>query len=485
MPIDVVETLQRQRSAVKPDILLTPDGPRKDHVLVVEDGRVVSASPVSELPGDDGAGAVALPGCAIIPGFTDAHTHLGQTFGKILIGGEPAQIWRRLWLPMEAAIDDEAAYVSAKWQFLEQLRGGFTGVVNYALNDPARNAAVHRAAEETGIRLRSSTGIDEFGIDAERGKPAVPLSDILARIDAHVEETAKFARITPSVSSSSFFGNRPETLAAISEHARRRGIIYQIHANEHFPEVHDSILAFGRRPLELLHESGVLGPHVLIHHATLATDREVAILHETGTAVAYNPVASEWKGNAVAPALAFAAHGVRFGLGSDNTRFDGFRTLDAAEHAQRLAFGMRTADFSAGAGWTWVDAITRGSADVAGWNDVGVLEPGARADFLVLDMEPPETQPSWDFEWELVRYYNREQIVAVVVDGRPVLASGQPVGWDGRQFLRQYRELGIRVGSAPGIERVHGASDRYRRKARQALRPQREDAGEAARGLGS
>lgn len=464
MTDNLIDVLKRDRFVLKPDLLLTANGPQRDHALVVEGSRVVSAGPAAELTAADQAAALTLSGHAIIPGFTDAHTHLGQTFGKILIGGEPAQIWRRLWVPMEAGIDDEAAYVSAKWQFLEQLRGGFTGVVNYALNDASRNVAVHRAAEETGIRLRSSTGLDEVATDADPKDGRVSLADILARIDEHIAQTADHPRITPSVSSGSFFGNRPETLAAISAHAKQRGIIYQLHANEHFPEVHDSILQFGKRPLELLAEHGVLGPHVLIHHATLATDREVALLQKTGAAVAYNPVASEWKGNAVAPALAFAAHGVRFGLGSDNTRFDGFRTLDAAEHAQRLTYGLRSADFSAGAGWTWVDAITRGSADAAGWSDVGVLRAGALADFLVLDMDRPETQPTLDFEWELVRYYNRDQIAAVVVDGRPVLAAGQPVDWDGRDFVRRYRELAVRIGSLPGITRVHGPSDRYRPK---------------------
>lgn len=464
MSTELLDRLQRQRFVLRPEILLTVNGPERHHALVVEDSRIVFAGAAAELGEQDSAAALALPGHAIIPGLIDAHTHLGQTFGKSLTGGEPAQIWRRLWAPMEAAIDDEAAYVSAKWQFLELLRGGFTGVVNYALNDATRNAAVHRAADETGIRLRSSTGLDELAKEGADDGQSFPLNQILDRVDEHIAQTARHARITPSVSSSSFFGNRPETLAAISAHARQRGIIFQLHANEHFPEVHDCILRFGKRPIELLAEHGILGPHVLIHHATLATDREVAILQKTGTAVAYNPVASEWKGNAVAPALAFAAHGVRFGLGSDNTRFDGFRMLDAAEHAQRLTYGMRTADFSAGAAWTWVDAITRGSADAAGWSDAGELRAGAAADFLVLDTVRPETQPSYDFEWELIRYYNRDQIVAVVVDGRPVLASGEPIGWNGREFVERYRDLGASIGRAPGITRVHGSSDHYRPK---------------------
>ncbi len=76
------------------------------------------------------------------------------------------------------------------------------------------------------------------------------------------------------------------------------------------------------------------------------------MLKETDTAaVAYCPVASMWKGNAVA-LVDFFAQGIRVGLGSDATRNDG-RMLDAAEAAQRIAYGMARDDFScapAGAG---------------------------------------------------------------------------------------------------------------------------------------
>jgi cytosine/adenosine deaminase-related metal-dependent hydrolase len=455
--------LQRDRFVLRPELVLTPDGPKRGHALVVAQGRIAFAGPAETLAPEDVDKTVDLPGHAVIPGFVDAHTHLGQTFGKSLIGGEPAQIWRRLWVPMEAEIDTEGAYVSAKWQLLELARGGCTGAINYALNDAERNAAVHRAAREVGMRLVSATGLDEFAGGGEDG-PRHPITAIYDRISEHIEQCRAVEGIYPSVCNGSFYGSRPETLAAISAYCQERGTIYQIHANEHFPEVHDCILRFGKRPIELLYEAGVLGPHVLLHHTTLATDREIEMLQRTGTAVSYNPVASQWKGNAVAPALAYAARGVRMGIGSDNTRADGFRMLDAAEHSQRLTFGMRVIDFSCGAAWTWVDALTRGSSDAAGWRDGGTLAAGNHADLLILDMERPETMPSWDFEWELVRYYNRDQVVAVMVGGKPIIFGGRPVGWDDRAFIRDNLKTGIRVGTAPGITRVHGASGLYRKR---------------------
>ena len=94
------------------------------------------------------------------------------------------------------------------------------------------------------------------------------------------------------------------------------------------------------------------------------------MLRDSDAAVSYNPVASAWKGNAVADALTFAAHGIRFGIGTDATRGDGFRLMDAAETAQRLAFGARTGDSSAGGGWTWLDHATAAGADAAGLRGV-------------------------------------------------------------------------------------------------------------------
>ena len=52
-------------------------------------------------------------------------------------------------------------------------------------------------------------------------------------------------------------------------------------------------------------------------HATLLTPREIRLLADTGAAISYNPVASSWKGNAVAPALLLHELGARLGLGTD------------------------------------------------------------------------------------------------------------------------------------------------------------------------
>jgi 5-methylthioadenosine/S-adenosylhomocysteine deaminase len=257
--------------------------------------------------------------------------------------------------------------------------------------------------------------------------------------------------------------NSGEMIQALAQFSREAGIVFQIHANEHTLEVHRSIEMYGLRPIEYLAKLGALGRTTLIAHATLATAHEINLLVDADCAVAYNPVATAWKGNSVAPALQYIERGIRVGLGSDATRNDGFRMLDAAESCQRIAYGLASDDFSCGAGWRWVHAATAGGAAAIGLEKViGSLVPGACADFLILDCQGPEVNPSWDFCWELVRFYDRADLLATVVDGRPVYCREQWPGDGIEQFMARASRLGVAWIEDAQVVRLHGPSAEHR-----------------------
>ena len=466
--ISKLKSMEAGTYALAPDLLWTKSGPLFDHVLFVSGGEIISVLPRSEFSAVYPEMAITdLPGRAIVPGFIDAHVHLGQAFGKAITGGEPAQIWRRIWVPMEGSYDAETVYVSAKWMFLEALRGGFTCITNFAIASSEKTMAIHRAANDVGIRLVSCTG----GALPVDGPDSPSTHDITAAIDKaikraseHIELCANEALITPSLCVPAVQGAPGELIREISRLCADKNVLFQVHTNEHHVEVHWSVDKYGLRPLEYFAKYEAVGPHTLHHHCTLVTDREIELLRDTGSGVSYNPIASAWKGDRVAPALAFAARGVRFGIGTDSTRSDALRLLESAETAQRMSQGMQLADFSCGAAWTWIDAATRGSADVSGLGHVtGELRSGLRADFLILDRNQPEVLPSWDFEWELVRLYNRDQIETVVIDGHIVMEYSQPTDWDTAEFLREQKERAMNAVQNAPIIRRHGPASEAKR----------------------
>ena len=83
-------------------------------------------------------------------------------------------------------------------------------------------------------------------------------------------------------------------------------------------------------------------------------------------------------------------------------------------------------------------------------------------DYLGLDMTVPECLPSHDFEWELVRYYNRDQIDAVIIDGQICMENGRPVFWDTEELRQAAMLVAKTITSASGIKRCHGSSEMYR-----------------------
>jgi hypothetical protein len=64
-----------------------------------------------------------------------------------------------------------------------------------------------------------------------------------------------------------------------------------------------------------------------------------------------------------------------------------------------------------------------------------------------------------------VRYYNRDQVDAVVVNGKMTMAQGKPVGWDVEAFRATGLTAAKTITSAPDIKRCHGSSDLYRPQA--------------------
>lgn len=456
-PDPLRERLSAASLILVPDRVLLPEGPASGLAVAVDQGRFTALGDPDELArGAPQAVRVDLPRMLLMPGFVDTHHHLTQSFGKALAFGEPSEIFRRIWVPLEASLDERSLHVAAKLAALEALRGGFTTVCDAGTRSSLGLEAVAGAARDAGIRCVLGLICNDLG--QEQPREAL-LAAARAFLDAHAADPLIHPSLAISIAEAATDAQLGEVYALAAAH----GAVFQVHVNEHLASVERSIVARGLRPLEHLGRAGALGPNALVAHATLMAAHEYRLLADTGTAVCYNPVASAWKGNAVAQATLMAALGIRFGLGTDGTRSDGFRLMDAAETAQRLTVGIANGDSSCGGGWLWLDRATRGGADAAGLCRVtGTIAPGMAADFLIVDLDVPEMRPSWDLGWELVRLGARDQIVSVHVAGRLRLWRGWPVDWDARALLAEVDAIAADAVARAPIQKLHPPSREHR-----------------------
>lgn len=434
----------------EPAAVLLPEGIARNTAVLVENGRFAAVDkPEALRSARPDATVVPLPDRLLMPGFIDAHQHLTQAFGKALAFGEPSEIFRRIWVPLEGYLTAEMVYLSAKLASLEALRGGFTTVADAGTRSSEDLSALVRATEETGLRC-------VLGYICNDGGDESKLPGILKDAEAHLARYEHHGHIVPSLAISIPEAASDPTLEAVSRLCAESGRVFQTHVNEHLVAVERSLVARKLRPLEHLHRANALGPQTLCAHTTLVTPSELGLLTRSGASVAYNPVASAWKGNAVAPALFMMEMGIRLGLGTDGTRCDAFRLADAAEQAQKFAFSMAAGDPSCGGGECWLHMGSAGSADVLRIGSLtGAIRPGLAADFLLLDLDVPEMVPSWDLAWELVRFGNRDQIEGVFVGGRLRLWHGAPTDWDHKALLARVRELAYATIPRAPIVRTH------------------------------
>jgi cytosine/adenosine deaminase-related metal-dependent hydrolase len=462
-PIADASRFEARELVLLPERLLLDEGPLPDHAVVVADGRFVDVGPVGAVRSRRPRGPeVALPGRLLMPGFVDCHHHLTQSFGKSLAYGEPSEIFSRIWVPLERSLGDELVYLAGKLAALEALRGGFTTVCDAGTRAPGDIGQLARATQEAGLRCVLGLICNDGGVDA----PAARTRELLAHADEFLARWAAAPLVHPSLAISVPEAASDAMLAGVARRCAESGRVFQTHVNEHLASVERSVVARGLRPLELLDALGALGPYSLLAHATLVTPAEIARLHDSGAAVSYNPTASAWKGNAVAPAHLMRTLGVRVGLGTDATRSDAFRLLDAAEAAQKLAFALAVGDASAGAGWEWLEAATSRGADAAGLAAVtGRIASGLAADFLIVDIDTPELCTSFDLGWDLVRLGNRDQIEAVFVDGRVRVWHGRPVGWDERALMAQVAERAQAAVDGAPIRKLHAPAYAHRAQA--------------------
>jgi cytosine/adenosine deaminase-related metal-dependent hydrolase len=182
--------------------------------------------------------------------------------------------------------------------------------------------------------------------------------------------------------------------------------------------------------VRIAQDIGILGPRTLLSHATGLDETEIAICAETGTCIVHNP-------SAVAAILArcpvteLLDAGVVVAIGSDATAPD--RSADMFRHMQQCMHYHRT--YFHDPSWLppgkVLEMCTIDAARVLGLDDeIGSLEPGKKADIILVDLRRPHLYPANMPEFRVTYFANGNDVHTVLVGGRVLLRDRTPVHVD-------------------------------------------------------
>ena len=374
----------------------------------IRDGRIASVGRTS--PSD---GRLDVSGCVVIPGNVCAHHHLYSALARGMpYRLEPpsnfVQVLRRVWWRLDRALDDEAVFLSAWSGGADALLAGTTTIVDHHASPNALEGSLEQVAsalEGLGVRSvlcyevsdrdgpdRAAEGLEEHRRFA---KAQHPLASLM--VGAH-------ASITLS----------EETLHACVELAEELDTGIHVHVAEDAADERDAQARFGRRVVERLADAGALHDRTLLAHCVQVDEAEAGLIRACGAWVAHNARSNMNNRVGRAPVERL---GERVAVGTDG--IDG----DLFAESQAAYWRAREADPSVDPSWALarLAASARFAGAATGEPLLGRIEPGAPADLVVLDYDPPTPLQPENLGGHWVFGMSARQVRDVIVQGEVVV----------------------------------------------------------------
>lgn len=413
--------------------------------VLVRDGRIEKV-----IPEDSGGDSISADrtiegnGRLLLPGFVNAHSHLGMTIFRGYADDIELDSWLNEWIwPAEENLTPEEVYWGSLLGIVEAIHSGTTAIADmYFYMDQTA-----RAIKEAGIRGLISYGLIADELD-QSGR-----EELKAGLDLADEWDWKAnGRIRVALSPHAPYTCGDDVLKEVSKMADRKEIPIHTHVSETKKEVENSFEEFGISPVERLESLGVLENEVLAAHCVHLNEEDVEVLGANNIVVAHNPSSNMKLSSGAAPIKELREHGVEVLLGTDgpgtNNDLDAFGEMRQAAFLAKLQSDDPT---TLGAGDTL--ALASGEpVDQFGLSDLGRIKEGNRADLIGLDRGAAHWTPEYDTVSNLVYSGKSGDVDMMMVDGNMIMEDGKIEDIDEEKVKNKVRQIGEKYGQ---IRREH------------------------------
>jgi len=409
----------------------------------------------------DGAKYEDLGNVAITPGFINTHCHPCETLGIKSYQediGNPNFYESGLYdYYLALHYGKEGAILQAKLNTMEILKSGCTTAL---INGGPISGEEARIAGEMGMRayvggaVRAGDAYEERSIwyspdghsleyhfDEESGMQRIEEAERFIReIEGSFE-----GRINGYWAPTQTLTCTPRMLKEVRKRADKMGVGITIHGAESIIEFESCVRQFGKTPVQHLSDNGMLGEDVIIGHCIFTTGHssvfipgndDLKLLGKSRSTVAHCPSVFAKGGVLLESFRKYSDYGVNMTIGTDSYPSDVLQEMRFASSLGKIA-GRST--FAVSAKDIFYAATVNG-AKALGRDDLGKLEKGAKADFVVFSLNNIEMSPVRDVIKNIVYSGTRHSIERVYVDGKCVVKDGKIPGMNESEIAQEFQE---------------------------------------------
>lgn len=431
--------------------------------VYVDGGRLAAAAP-------EGGERVDCSRRLVVPGMVNAHNHSNENWFRGRWDNLPLEPWMLFSYPALAAPSQspDEIYLRTLVGALEQLRSGATCVVDflYELDGFTTESleAVVRAYRDAGLRALIALGIGDRAyhetVILEQGLVSRELVERLERDRPPTwEEWERFCRdaverfhrpdegISIGLGPSGPQRCTDELLAGCAALADELDLVIHIHVLETRMQAVSGQRMYGRTLVEHMDAIGFLSPRVNFAHGIWLTPGDIGLVRDRGVTIAHNPASNLKLGSGLAAVPRLLAEGVNVALGTDgmssNDGLDMFASLKLASLVHKL-WGVDYEQWL-GAKEAWQLATMGGAVAAGDAAGLGCIEPGRRADLVLLDLDSHVFTPLNDPLRQLAFGSSTLAVDSVLVGGEWSVRDARAARVHEADALARARETGAEI----------------------------------------
>lgn len=431
-------------------LTMGPKGVVKDGALVVEDGVIVDLGSVAEMKAKHPRyEKLDAKGKLVLPGLVNTHHHAAMSLMRGYADDLPLHEWLEKWIwPLEAHMEPEDIYAGALLTAVESLLGGCTTVNTMYHYRPGLNEA--KAFADAGARAAIGHVCFSWRKDEDRrmlGELARSwhgVADGLIRVtvDPHAPYT-----VDPE-----YMQELHELRADLDARfgSPEQPVLTHLHVAETRDELDKVHRAYGCNTggsiVRYLDGLGVLDHHVIAAHCVHVTRQDAGILAARGVSVSHCPVSNLKLASGVAPVPSLLEAGVSVGIGTDSSCSNNSSDMFEAVKVTALLHKGFLLDPTVMNAEGVLRMATIGGARALSWErGIGSLEPGKRADVIIIDLQKPHLVPLYNEFSHLAYAAKCADVETVLVDGRIVVEERRVTMVNVDEVIRQASESKERI----------------------------------------
>lgn len=360
---------------------------------------------------------VDCKGRVVMPGLVNAHTHAPMTLLRGLADDLRLDVWLMGYMmPVERAfVRPDFVELGTKLACAEMIRSGTTCFADMYYFEEV----VADATAAAGLRALCAQTVLKFP-----APDAASFEDGLARARDFIARWNGHGLIVPGVAPHAPYTCTTEILRACAELAVEYGVPLHTHLAETSFEVEQSRREHGMPVVPWVKKQGLFDARVLAAHCVHVDEGEMRTLKDADAGLAHNPTSNLKLGSGIAPVAKMLEVGVAVGIGTDGTASN--NDLDMFEEMRLTALLAKgvTGDPTALPARQALAMATRIGARAVHLGDVtGSLEPGKRADLIVVDVDQLHNAPTFGRDpnaiyARLVYAAKASDVVDVMCEGR-------------------------------------------------------------------